>query len=209
MICLSAITAWAQATPPAVPQAERDAIARNLADDSDMYSRYVFNDAQTVDKKVPIYLPVMPDQDIQDWLVNHVPQILSVNPTTYPYHMKGIAGFFVPNGWEQYQKQWQDANIQSIVSEQNYSTNAMVIDTPRIIAKGRQNVANNPAYRWIAEVPILLTYSKPDTAAQTFNLLLRVGLTRIPMQKDGNLVAVDEWASIMPEKKPEPVKNGW
>jgi hypothetical protein len=191
----SASAVWAQTAI----QAEMNAIGQGLEDDSKgVYDRLVYDDAQTVDKKVSLALPVLPNQDIQDWLSDHIAQILTVTPTRYPLHIKEMPRYFTTGGWQQLQTQWNEAGIPHLILENNYRMTALVVQASQIVAKGRlKNV-----YRWIVDVPVLLTYVPPQGAEpQAFNLTLRIGLTRIPMQDDARLIAIDEWA-IAPKPAP-------
>ena len=183
----------------------RAAMGTNLADDSDMYQRFVYDDAQTVGRKVALSLPVMPDAEIQDWLTDRIAQIMSVTPTLYPMHKNKVSGFFTPDGWGQLTAQWNQAQIPQLVGEQEYVMNAVVINTPQIIAKGRQGTDANATYRWIADMPVLLTYTNKANEVQSYNMSLRIGITRIPMRDDNQLIAIDQWGITPPKPAPEPV----
>ncbi len=194
-LCLTA-TAQAQTQNQTQTKSLHDnisAIGQGLADDTlPMRDRYVYDDAQTVGKQVALSLPVMPDQDVQLWLTDHIAQIMSVTPTLYPAHKAKVINLFTGNGWPQLEQQWQQAHIPDIVMQKNYALTTLVTDTPQIFAKGRQQ-PDGRVYRWIVDAPILLTYEQKDQEPQSFHLTLRIGLTRIPMREDGQLIAIDQW----------------
>ena len=175
-----------------------DQIGRGLADDrTDMYQRYVYDDAQTVDTHVSLALPVLPNQDVQEWVREIVPQIMTVSPTLYPTHIKTIPRYFTQAGWQQLQGQWNQAGIPQLM-QNDYHMNAVVTEVPQIIAKGRRD----NVYRWIVDVPVLLTYTDVGQKAQSYALNLRIGITRIPMLPDSRLIAIESWGIAPAKAKP-------
>lgn len=193
------IAGWPSASLAQAPKSTSlDKIGERLIDDrTDMYDRYVYDDAQTVDTDVSLSLPVLPNPEIQEWLIETVAQIMSVTPTQYPMHMKKIQPFFVKNGWAQFLAQWQKAQIEELVLNRQYTMTALVMQMPTILAKGR----DKGVYRWIVDVPVLLSYASPDGENQSYTITLRVELTRIAMLSDARLIAIDGWG-LAPQDPP-------
>ena len=192
-------------------QQNRAAIGNTLADDSDMYQRYVYDDAQTVGKQVALNLPVMPDADMQNWLIDRVAQIMSVTPTLYPTHKQKVFAYFTQAGWDQLMQQWSAAQIPQLIRDQNYTIDTLVTGTPLVAAKGLQQTSAGATYRWIVDVPVMLTYTQGqkdnlggDAKVQTYNMSLRIGVTRIPMRENAQLIAIDQWGVTPPKPVTEP-----
>ncbi|HEY1095647.1 MAG TPA: DotI/IcmL family type IV secretion protein [Alphaproteobacteria bacterium] len=199
------------AVPKATPSSanlkkDMEAIGEKLNDDRvDMYDRYVFDDDQTIDKKVALRLPVYPNQDVEEWLRDNIAPIMTVSPASYPGHIRKIVPYFVPKGLQQFQIQWEKTGVRQLVIEQNYSMTGLIVDRPHLVAKGRLK----DVYHWIYDVPVFLTYNKsttPPTLPISFNVKLRIGLTRIPMQANNQLIAIDQW-DLTPPPPPEPEKE--
>jgi hypothetical protein len=187
-------------TTPVMAQSNStlDKIGERLVDDrTDMYDRYVYDNAQTVDTDVSLSLPVLPNPEVQEWLIETVAQVMSVTPTQYPMHMKKVQPYFVKNGWAQFLAQWQGAQIEELVLNRNYTMTALVMQMPTILAKGR----DKGVYRWIVDVPVLLTYLSPEGQNQPYTITLRVELTRIAMLSDARLIAIDGWG-LAPQDPP-------
>jgi hypothetical protein len=201
---------WTGLTGAQVPQYPNnnlnplEKIGDYLVDDRvDLYDRYVYFDDQTVDEKVSLSLPVISNQDVQDWLIDTVAEIMTVSPTQYPLHIRKIYDYFTKDGWNYFLGQWQGAQIEELVMRRNYTMTALVMKMPQILAKGR----DKGVYRWIVDVPVMLSYTQPTGQIQSYETILRLELTRIPMQKDTRLIAIDGWGLAPQDPPPEDAKT--
>lgn len=211
--------AQTQTKNPAVAPASVDwkKLGNPVVDDSrSMMDRYVYFDDATTDKNVILSKPVISHQDMEEWVKSHLGQIMTLDGRHFDTQIKRNGPLFTPRGFADYVMYLNDANMQKFLADNQFKVISYVEGTPEITAHGLRDentsarekdpsVEPKMIYVWQANATIILSYldynnrpppslfpqRDPRQITNRFPVKARIEIVRIPMQKDGNLVAIN------------------
>lgn len=185
-------------------------------DSKSMLDRYVFFDDATTDKNVTLSKPVLSHQDMEEWIKSHLGQIMTLDGRRFDAQLNANGPLFTPRGFADYVMYLRDANMKKFLADNQFKVQAYVEGTPEITTHGLRDdnvmlrekdpsVAPKLTYVWQANVNIVLSYldysnrpppslfpqKDPAQIINRFPVKARVELVRIPMQQDGELIAIN------------------
>lgn len=185
-------------------------------DSKSLLDRYVYFDDATIDKNVTLSKPVVSYHDMEDWLKSYLGQAMTLDGRNFDSQIKKNGPLFTPRGFADYVMYLNDANMQKFLTDNQFKVIAYVEGTPEITTHGlrdenatarEQDPSIEPklVYVWQANATIVLSYldysnqpphslfpqRDPHKINNRFPVKARIEVTRIPMQADGNLVAIN------------------
>lgn len=206
----------------AVPAAAKPAVAdwkslgQPLADDTKpMMDRYVYNNIEATDQKLSVAVPGLSQDDIREWLNEHLAQILTLDGKSYDRKVYDNRVIFTPNGYAEYVVYLRSANFAKFLKDNNYKVTSYVDGQPAIISEGvTTENGKTPTYHWKAKAIMVLSYldyrnqipmalfkDKPkDKIDNRLPIQANIELVRIPVQKDGTMIAIHHLSFSAPEK---------
>lgn len=199
-----------EATQPTT-KPDWDAIGRPASDDTkDMMDRFVYFNADATDVNVALDNPVLSPVEIREWIRANLSGVFTLNGQTFDSQIIRNRFNFTPRGYADYVTALRNSKIDTYLKENRYKLSALILEDPIIVAKGiRKSVDKDKkeiaTHVWQLETRIYLAYldyanevpevlqNKNDPAldTNTFSFDLKVELVRIPMQENGNLVAIN------------------
>ena len=195
-------------------------IGKPLDDDTkSMMDRYVYINQEATDKNVTLDRPVLSQQDINNWIKEHLTQIMSFDGLKFDAQLTQNRNIFTASGYDNYTGYLNNTGLDKFLKDNRLKTVSFVEGEPQVTAQGLREIpaslepanpaqANAPKkfnYVWQANAMLVLSYldyrnevppsiaQSPDRAkAQNrFPISVTLELVRIPMQENNNLVAIN------------------
>lgn len=208
------VTATEPAAEPTTKPATKpdwDAIGRPLGDDTkDMMDRFVYFNADATDVNVALDNPVLSPVEIREWIRANLSGVFALDGQTFDNQIIANRFFFTPRGYADYVTALRNSKIDTYLKENRYKLSALILEEPIITAKGvRKTIDKNKkeiaTHVWQLETRVYLAYldyanevpealqnkQDPSLNTNTFSFNMKVELVRIPMQKSGNLIAIN------------------
>lgn len=208
---LASAPSWAQNS------SEWKKLGNPVDDDSkSMWDRYVYFDDATTDKQVALSKPVISILDMGEWIKSHLGQIMTLDGRLFDSQVSKNSLFFTPRGFADYVMYLRDANMKKFLADNQFKVIGYVDSIPEITTHGlrdenalaREKDPSLPpklVYVWQANATIILSYldyanrpppslfpeRDPAKIINRFPVKARLEIMRIPMQEDGNLVAIN------------------
>lgn len=208
--CMTSVPSYAQ-------EIDWKKLGNPVDDDSkSMMDRYVYFDDATTDKQVALSKPVISHQEMEEWIKSRLGQIMTLDGRLFDSQVSQNSGFFTPRGFADYMMYLRDANMKKFLADNQFKVIAYVDGIPEITTHGlrdenaaaREKDPSTPPkliYVWQANATIVLSYldyanrappslfpeKNPAQIINRFPVKARLEMVRIPMQEDGNLVAIN------------------
>jgi hypothetical protein len=144
------------------------------------------------ENNTPMDQPHRDNKEIAGWLTMVSSEIMTFDKGNYQKRMEDTEKYFTASGREQYVKFLTDNNIIKVLESGKYDVRSFVQEPPLLLNEG----AVNGTFRWLYEVPIMLTYVERGTKSyknvepvnQQVILIVQIGRTTTDMQGVGVLI---------------------
>ena len=203
----------ARAAAPAVPNWKL--LGKPMTDDSkQMKDRFVYMNAEATDTNISLARPVLSQIEINDWMNEHLSQILTLDGKAYDRQVYANRFVFTPTGYADYIVYLRSANFAKFLKENQYKVTSFVQGSPEILSEGIQSEPGKTGvYRWQTKAILILSYLdyRNETPAALFKgiekskidnrlpIQANVELVRVPMQEDGSMVAINHLSFTAPD----------
>ncbi|MES2729003.1 MAG: DotI/IcmL/TraM family protein [Pseudomonadota bacterium] len=147
-------------------------------------------------------VPHRTDTQLSVWLEQVISQSLTYTHTNIQANYTAIAPNFTEAGLTAYRNYLQSSDMWRQMLTQKSTLQAITVDAPKLLNRG----VVNDAYKWLYDIPVMVSLLPEgiDTLRklrpQSYNLLIRVQLTRIADQQNnasitdaGPLVKIETW----------------
>ena len=141
-------------------------------------------------------IPHITKREVLDWAMQHVADLMSFDARNANEHFKKIQSFFVRSGWEDFTKYIASAKIREDVTSSDYALITIIDGVGYIKREGPLG----EVYRWVIEMPILMTFYKLDTygnpkqdISATARATLLLTVTRVAKGGGKLKVAISKW----------------
>jgi hypothetical protein len=128
--------------------------------------------------------------EITTWAQQTASDLLTIAPAEYQTKMEGFKKYFAGQGWTYYTNYMKDSKFINMLTENQYSSTAVVDDAPEIVNQG----TSQGVYHWIVKTPLTISFYSPDpegfNRTHTSNkYILFTDIGRVP----GDDVAIMNW----------------
>ncbi len=177
---------------PAVAQVDWDQIGRPVSDDTrDVYDRYVyFDEDKTVDPNVPLSHPLVSREDLARWLMEQIPQMMTLSSRDYRQKVIQNKRYFTERGIGGLAQFLNEEGVVANLDAGQNSVTTIVEARPDIIA---DDVLNN-IYYWEVNIPIMMSYRMANNVAQ--KVMINAKIIRVPFGKNPDGLAFDSWRVV-------------
>lgn len=132
-------------------------------------------------------IPHRAARDIGEWTVTHVSDVMSFGRGDYQTKLSRNKQYFDSSGYEEYRRFLQNNNLLKVLDSGQFRMRSFVKESPLLLNEGPVR----GRYRWLYEIPVMITYMKPEMKNYENSepvsqvLTLRVQVGRVPTS-EGN-----------------------
>lgn len=194
------LTAKAQVgPPPVVAPFPTDKTAPTVSS-SRLMSIY---DSEAARDNVPLDKPHRTGEQLVTWTEDRVTAAMNINPAQWDQHLKILQPDFAAYGLQEYQAYLQSSGILDVLKAQNMRVNAIMDGTATLLSEG----ALSGSYRWLYQVPLMLSYYDADTRTakgqggkvQNRKVTIRVQIGRSGASQNDDDIMIERW-SVAPSR---------
>ncbi len=142
---------------------------------------------------MPLSQAHMQKEEISEWLVRAVPDMLIFDPNYLAEHLIYVAMIMTPQGWDGYKKFLQASKIPEYLLYYNLEMHVFVEENPKLLNEG----VIQDRYRWLYEIPVTMTFLPVGVSYEEAKnppnrrIVIRTQLTRSPNSPNG--MAMETW----------------
>ncbi len=107
---------------------------------------------------VPLDKPHRNDALIGEWVATIVTESLATNNREFEAHLRTVRPHFTTAGFENFRQFMMSEDIQELLKARNLEMHNFVKDRPFLL----NSAALQGRYRWLFEIPVVLTFLPPD-----------------------------------------------
>lgn len=134
-------------------------------------------------------------EEITMWAEQIAVEALSMSNENSNERLTEIKKVFAPSGWKDYVTYLQKSQLINMIRQQDYDA-MTIVDGSGFIA---QKASTGGAYRWLVEVPVVTSLTRPDPqtgqpgAARSARLRIIIQIGRVKQGGDDNDIAIESW----------------
>ncbi|MCE7887449.1 MAG: hypothetical protein DYH13_08135 [Alphaproteobacteria bacterium PRO2] len=147
------------------------------------------------ENNTPLNQPHRDNGEISAWLTNSLSEAMTFDQGNYREMLKADEKYFNETGKAEYLKFLTDHNIMKVIESEKFDVRSFVLGQPLLLNEG----AVNGVYRWLYEVPMMVSYmergakSYKDLEPVNQQLTLTVQVGRIAGVMDGTAILIERW----------------
>lgn len=131
-------------------------------------------------------------REMQAWIVASVSELLNLDNANKDTIFAAAKPYFTPAAFTQYEAYLKGDNVLADVEAGRLKLGAIVDQTPQLMNEG---VIGN-AYRWLYDVPVMVTRAPYQGAPQTTRATLRIQLGRAGDDVNPDKMVIESWQVI-------------
>jgi len=133
--------------------------------------------------------PMVHSNRMQSWIGQSLTNILSFGFNDYQQHFTRNRSYFTDQGWIEFQRELKRERLVETVKTQKIFIKSSPATPAILIEEGDKN----GIYRWIYEVPMVMTYAN-DKAIKSSQKKVRLVVERVSVKHNINGFALAGWA---------------
>lgn len=156
---------------------------------------------------IPLDKPHRNAEQIAGWTEARVTNAMSIDPTNFSTKKKDMMADFEAYAITEYETYLNSAGLLNTLSTSKLKLNVIAAGSPKLVSEG----ALNGTYRWLFDVPLMLSYYPADlkslksTASSTksnlppnqkVTLRVQVGRLSKPDEKRPEGIVIERWSSV-------------
>lgn len=172
-----------------------------FADDADAAARAVRENGGKVQSAnvvntVPLEQPHLKNEVIADWVMAAVSEALNFSGENYKADLDAVSAHFDPGGFSEFEAFLKANKMTDVLQSSQYKIHAYVREIPLLLNEGPVN----KRYRWLYQVPVMVSYMKKDVVdykgVEPVNqhFMLRVQVGRSQDIKNDLAVHIERWS---------------
>lgn len=148
------------------------------------------------ENNTPLNQPHRDNKEISAWLTTATSEAMTFDQPDYKALLKKDEQYFNETGKTEYMKFLNDHNIIKVLESGKYDVRSFVQGQPLLLNEG----AVNGVYRWLYEVPMMVSYmdrgakSYKDLEPVNQQLTLTVQVGRIGGVMEGEAIVIERWS---------------
>lgn len=142
-------------------------------------------------RMVPLSQPNLSDAALLSWVAQAATETMTFGFHDYKARLQDSSKFFTRQGWESFTQALQASRVIEAVEARQQVLSAVPGSAPVIIQEG---VVNNQ-YRWVVEMPLVVTY-KSGSSSRPDSMLVRLSIVRVPTLDNPSGVGIEQWIAV-------------
>ncbi len=139
-------------------------------------------------RMIPLGQPNLNDAAIVSWSARAASEIMTFGFHDYQRRLQESSTYFTRRGWQSFTEALDRARIIEAVEENQQIVTAAPQQAPVIIQQGLVN----GIYRWIVELPLIVTY-QAGAAQQSNNVKVRMIIVRVSTLDNPSGIGIQQW----------------
>lgn len=137
---------------------------------------------------VPLNRPNLSNTALLSWSAQAASDIMTFGFHDYRKRLQDSSNYFTTRGWESFTNALQQSRVIEAVEARQQVISAVPNGAPVIVQEG---VLNN-VYRWVIEMPMIITYKSGNTTRPD-SVLVTLVVVRVPTLDNPNGVGIEQW----------------
>lgn len=137
---------------------------------------------------VPLDRPNLTTAALLSWVAQASTEVMTFGFHDYQRRLQQSSRHFTRRGWESFTQALQRSRIIESVEQSQQVVTAAPRGAPVLVQEG----VFNGKYRWVVQLPMLVTY-RSGSKSRTDNLDVRLVIERVPSLENPNGVGIDQW----------------
>lgn len=138
----------------------------------------------------PVTEPHRTRREMQVWIVEAVSELLNIDSEKRDIIMEEAKPYFTDEGYKQYRGYLNTNNLFAEIGKGAVTLSAIVDQTPQVLNEG----LISGKYRWLYDVPIVMSVIPATGAAQNQQAVLRVQLARVDETVNAHRIVIESWS---------------
>lgn len=140
---------------------------------------------------VPLNQPNLSTPALLSWVAQSTSETMSFSFSNYRRNLQESSRHFTRAGWESFSTALQQARIIESIETNLQEVTAVPRGAPILRSEG---VAGGQ-YRWVVQIPLLLTYVS-GSKSRTENWIVTLVVVRVPRLESPNGVGIAQWIAV-------------
>ncbi len=140
---------------------------------------------------VPLGQPNMTRAALLSWVSQAATDVMTFGFHDYRQRLQSASQHFTRRGWESFTGALQRSRIITSVENAQQVLTAVPRSAPVLLQEG----VFNGKYRWIVELPLMVTYQSGNKA-RTDNITITITIERVPTLESTNGVGIEQWIAL-------------
>lgn len=140
---------------------------------------------------VPLNQPNLSTPALLSWVAQSTSETMSFSFSNYRRNLQESSRHFTRAGWESFSTALQQARIIESIETNLQEVTAVPRGAPVLKSEG---VAGGQ-YRWVVQIPLLLTYVS-GSKSRTENWIVTLVVVRVPRLESPNGVGIAQWIAV-------------
>ncbi len=135
--------------------------------------------------------PHRSNDEIKQWMQKAITDLFYLTPTTYEASLKSIKNYFEKTSWMAYAKHLKTSGSLDLVTNQGYSTEAIIRSAPEII----ETMPRHGAYHWTTKTQVTastFTTGNSKQAVNATNYTVYADIKRVEKSADEMNLVISE-----------------
>ena len=148
--------------------------------------------ATTADGRImqllPLDRPNMTNAALMSWVAQAATEVMTFGFHDFDRRLQNSSRHFTRRGWESFLKALEGSRILEMVQQQDQVVTAAPRSAPTLLNEGIMN----GKYRWIVELPLMVTY-RAGSKSRPENSTIVITIERVPTLESVNGVGIVQW----------------
>lgn len=139
-------------------------------------------------RMVPLNESNMNDAAIASWAARAASDVMTFGFHDYQKRLQDNSSYFTRRGWQTFSEALQRSRLMETVEKAQQVVTAVPKSAPTIVQQG----LTNGVYRWVIQVPLVITYQS-GSSKQNENLSVQLVIVRVSTLDSPSGVGIQQW----------------
>ena len=139
-------------------------------------------------RMLPLDEPNMNDAALISWAARAASDVMTFGFHDYQRRLQESSSYFTRRGWQTFSEALEKARLMETVEKAQQVVTAVPQKAPTIVQQG----LTNGIYRWVVQVPLVVTYQS-GAAQQSDNLNVQLVIVRVSTLDSPSGVGIQQW----------------
>lgn len=137
---------------------------------------------------VSLHQPNLSDAALLSWVAQATTETMTFGFHDYKTRLQENSKYFTRRGWESFTSALQSSRVVEAVETRQQVVSAVPRSAPIIVSEG----VVNAQYRWVIEMPLVVTY-KSGSSSRPDSMQVRLVVVRVPTLDNPSGVGIEQW----------------
>jgi len=142
---------------------------------------------------ISLSMPNNTDRSVLSWAATSITEIMTFGFGDIDSRLLSQKYRFTDEGWDSFVQAIFDQGVRDRFKAQQLVLTTVPINTPVVVSKG---LGEDEEYRWIVEMPIIMTYMTNNNAKDRDKAIVRLTIVRVPTSKNKAGIGIKKWRVI-------------